>query len=96
MSPALPHWYYVYLLLTKKNGKLYIGCTSNLKKRMCEHKMGKVFSTERYLPVELMYCETYRSRIDAFNREKALKKYGSGSAKLKLRLKDTLKEGRAG
>jgi predicted GIY-YIG superfamily endonuclease len=44
----------------------------------------------------LIYYETYISRSDAFNREKALKEYGSGLAKLKLRLKDTLEGGRAG
>ena len=96
MNPALPKTYYVYLLTLHKSKYLYIGCTNNLEKRMKEHKTGKVFSTNRYLPVNLIYYETYISKLDAFNREKALKNYGSGLAKLKMRLKDTLQEGRAG
>jgi predicted GIY-YIG superfamily endonuclease len=63
---------------------------------MEEHRTGKAFSTKRYLPMGLIYYETYISRSDAFNRERALKKYGSGLTKLKMRLKDSLQEGRAG
>jgi putative endonuclease len=87
MSPALPYtWYYVYLLISKKTSWIYIGCTNNLKKRLLEHNQGKVFSTKRMLPVELMYFEAYRSKNLAFEREKGLKKYGSSLAKLKARI----------
>ncbi|MCK9614124.1 MAG: GIY-YIG nuclease family protein [Candidatus Omnitrophica bacterium] len=96
MNPALPHTYYVYLLLSDKGGHIYIGCTANLERRINEHEAGKVFSAKRYLPMSLVYYETYISRVDAFNREKSLKQYGSALAKLKLRLKDTLQGGRAG
>jgi putative endonuclease len=96
MNPALPETYYVYLLRSYRGEHLYIGCTNNLEKRIEEHKTGKVVSTKRYLPMDLIYCETYISKSDAFNREKALKKYGSGLVKLKMRLKGTLQKGRAG
>ena len=88
MSPALPNknWYYVYLLESGKTSWIYIGCTSNLKKRLEEHNTGKVFSTRQKLPVELLYYEAFRSRNCAFQREKSLKAFGSGLAKLKVRL----------
>jgi len=96
VNPALPQAHYVYMLLSDKGGNIYIGCTNNLERRINEHKDGKVFSTKRYLPMSLIYYETYISKLDAFNREKSLKQHGSALAKLKLRLKDTLQGGRAG
>lgn len=96
MNPALPKtWYYVYLLGSKTTDRIYIGCTNNLQKRLKEHNDAKVFSTRKMLPVELIYCEAYRDKHNAFEREKCLKKYGSGLAKIKGRI-GIKKEGRAG
>jgi len=96
MSPAPRHWFYVYLLRSKKNGSTYIGCTSNLDKRLQEHKEGKNYSTRKMLPVELIYFEAYKSKKDAFEREKCLKYHGSALKNLKLRLQITLKQRGAG
>jgi len=95
MNPALPKedWYYVYLLKSNRVSYVYIGCTSDLKKRLNDHKEGRVYSTKKMLPVELIYYEAYRIKECAHKREQALKKYGSGLAKLKQRLGI---EGRAG
>ena len=106
MNPALPkNWYYVYLLSSNKTGWIYpaparrswvyIGCTSDLENRLREHNDGKVFSTRKMLPVELIYCEAYKSKECAYNREKSLKSFGSGLARLKSRL-GINKKGRAG
>ncbi len=97
MNPALPEtcWHYIYLLSSKVKDWIYIGCTNNLKKRLMEHKQGKIYSTRNMLPVELIYFEAYRSKAAAFAREKALKKYGSGLAALKSRL-GIVRKGRAG
>ena len=96
MNPALPNnWYYVYLLVSSKIYWIYIGCTKDLTKRLKEHSEGKVYSTRKMLPVELIYYEAYRVRDYAYKREKALKAYGSGLAKLKSRL-GISKKGRAG
>ncbi|MFC1594525.1 GIY-YIG nuclease family protein [Candidatus Omnitrophota bacterium] len=96
MNPALPKkWHYVYLLGSKKTSWIYIGCTSDLAKRLKEHEEGKVFSTKKMLPVELIYFEGFRSKDYAYKREKSLKAFGSGLAKLKSRLGITMK-GRAG
>jgi len=71
MSPALPKaWHYVYLLSSGRMKCIYIGCTDDLDKRIVEHKEGKVFSTKKMLPVELIYFETYRSKENAYKREK--------------------------
>ena len=96
MSPALPkNWYYVYLLVSNKTPWIYIGCSNNLEKRLKEHSEGKVYSTKKMLPVELIYYEGFRSKDCAYQREKSLKAYGSGLAKLKSRL-GIDKKGRAG
>ncbi|MCK4905712.1 GIY-YIG nuclease family protein [bacterium] len=95
MNPALPNFYYVYILRNSQRDWTYIGYTSDLPKRISEHISGKCFSTKKYLPLELVYCEAYLSKIDAFEREKKLKHFGSSIAKLKQRIKNSLK-GRAG
>lgn len=48
------------------------------------------------LPVELIYFEAYKSKKDAFEREKRLKYYGSTLRNLKLRLQNTFKQRGAG
>jgi len=48
--------YYVYTLRSGKDDKLYIGSTSNLKKRLKEHKEGRVQSTSYRRPLELRRC----------------------------------------
>ncbi len=42
--------YWVYILKNKNNNNLYIGSTSDLKKRIEEHNNGKNRSTKPYLP----------------------------------------------
>lgn len=96
MNPAPPTWYYVYLLKSKKDNLVYIGCTSNLNKRLNEHKEGKNFSTKKMLPIELIYFEAYKSKNDAFTREKHLKYHSSSLRNLKIRLKDSIEKGGAG
>ena len=92
MSPAPQRWFYVYLLKTKRRlcsslmGGIYIGCTSNLNNRLEEHEEGKVHSTKKMLPIELIYFKAFRSRKAAFERETRLKHYGSALRHLKLRI----------
>lgn len=97
MNPALPNhnWYYVYLLRSDKNKGIYIGCTNDLHKRLKEHNEGKVYTTKKMLPLELVYYEAYRSEECAYKREKSLKAFGTGLAKVKSRLGLFIK-GRAG
>jgi putative endonuclease len=80
----------VYILKSEKTKWLYIGYTSNLEKRLHEHTSGKSFSTRKYLPVCLVYCEAYTSKLDAIEREKRLKSYGSSVQRLKERINNSL------
>ena len=67
---------YVYLLFSKRNGTLYIGVTSDLVKRVYEHK-NKIIKgfTSRYNIVYLGYYEVFSDIKEAIKREKRLKKY---------------------
>lgn len=66
--------YFVYILTSKYNGTLYIGVTSNLKKRVFEHKnkLMKGF-TEKYDVHQLVYYEQVSDVYSALTREKQLK-----------------------
>ena len=87
VNPAPPkNWHYVYLLQSKNASWIYIGCTNDLKNRIKEHNGGKVYSTKKMLPIELIYYEAFKSKKCAYKREKNLKAYGSGLANLKIRL----------
>ena len=68
--------YYVYILTNKKNGILYTGVTSNLIKRVLEHRL-KIESgfAERYYLNHLVYYEQYDYIDVAIKREKQLKKW---------------------
>ena len=67
---------YVYILASKKNGTLYIGVTSNLVKRIYEHKEALVEGfTKKYGVHGLVYYEICDDILGAIEREKKLKKY---------------------
>ena len=65
---------YVYILASGKNGTLYIGVTSDLKRRVWEHKhdLVKGFSKE-YGVHDLVYFEQYEDIEKAILREKQMK-----------------------
>ncbi len=68
--------YNVYITASKKNGTLYIGVTSNLKKRIYEHKEGSVDSfTKKYKIDRLVYFKTTTDVNSAILREKQMKKW---------------------
>ena len=79
--------YYVYILKSLKDYKLYIGHTNNLSKRIKEHNLGLVSSTKKRKPFQLLYYEGCNIREDAVKREKSLKT-GFGRAYLKRRISD--------
>jgi len=64
---------YVYILISKKEGEFYTGCTNNLKRRIEMHNKGQVFSTKDRKLFELVFYEAFRLKEDAFQREKWLK-----------------------
>jgi putative endonuclease len=68
--------FYVYILASKRNGTLYIGITSDLLKRVWQHKNKVVEGfTQRYRVDQLVYYEQCYDARNAIRREKKLKKY---------------------
>jgi len=67
---------YVYILASRRNGTLYVGVTSDLIKRVHQHREGVVegFSS-KYAIHQLVYYETFDQIEEAIKREKALKKW---------------------
>ena len=61
--------FHVYVLLSLKDEKFYIGFTGDLKRRLREHNAGKNKSTKPRLPLKLIYYESHLSKIDAMRRE---------------------------
>jgi putative endonuclease len=66
-------YYYIYVLLSQKDGKRYIGYTDNLKRRINEHNAGLVKVTKHRRPLQLIYFEGCINKQDAKRREKYLK-----------------------
>ena len=82
-------FYYVYVLRSLKDSKLYIGFTSNLRKRVVEHFSGESFATRDRLPFEMICYEAHRNKKDAFARERFFKT-GWGRNYLKRVMKNFL------
>ena len=75
---------YVYIMFSKKNGTLYTGVTSDLKKRVCQHKQKSYDGfTAKYNVDKLGYYEIFSDIKDAIEREKQIK---DGSRKKKILL----------
>jgi len=78
---------YVYLIQSIIKKFMYVGCTSDLIKRLSLHNKKQILSTRDYVPFRLIYYEAYRDARDAFEREKKLKHHGSVIGHLKRRVK---------
>jgi putative endonuclease len=66
----------VYLLASKRNGTLYVGVTSDLVKRVWQHKNDVVAGfTKRYGVHQLVWFEGHESMESALAREKAIKEW---------------------
>ena len=66
----------VYMLASKRNGTLYTGVTSNLLKRVWEHKNNLIESfTSKYGVHTLVWYELHDTMESAIQREKAIKNW---------------------
>ena len=66
----------VYILASKRNGTLYIGVTSDMAKRVWEHKNDLVEGfTKRYHVHSLVWYELHESMESAIKREKSMKEW---------------------
>ncbi|RJO60924.1 MAG: GIY-YIG nuclease family protein [Dehalococcoidia bacterium] len=80
--------YFVYVLRNPQ-GRLYIGFTTDLQRRLQQHQNGETGWTKRYRPWELVYHEVYSNRSEAIKRERSLKQ-GKRNQELRQFLKPTL------
>jgi len=66
--------YYVYILTNKNNTVLYTGVTSNLKRRVNEHREKLIAGyTKKYNVSKLVYFEVFEDPENAILREKQIK-----------------------
>lgn len=83
--------YYVYILRSEKNKRLYKGVTNDLKRRLKEHNSGSVPFTKALMPWRLIYYEAFSDKEDATREEKFLKS-GKGRERIQWLLKKVLEE----
>ena len=78
--------YFVYLLVSKKNGKFfsYVGITNNLQKRITKHNSSKGAKYTRGKKWCLAYKKSYNSKSKALKEEYRLKKDKKKREKIKL------------
>ena len=67
---------FVYIMANRKNGAIYIGVTSDLIKRVYEHREGLIHGfTKRYGCKRLVWFEVYDDLQEARNRELQMKEW---------------------
>jgi len=81
--------YYVYVLLSLRDGRFYVGFTISLKDRIQKHAKGEVKATFYRRPLLLVHYEYFIDKADAKAREVFLKS-GFGRDQLRASLKRTL------
>jgi putative endonuclease len=74
----------VYILKSEKNGKHYIGCSNDWKRRLEEHNKGESLSTKFAIPWKVVYLEPFNLQEEAYKREKQIKSYKGGNGFKKL------------
>ena len=72
--PGFSEMHYVYFIQSLNDRSVYVGSTSDLKKRFKEHNMGQSTYTKSRLPYKLIYYEAYSEKKQARTREIELKK----------------------
>jgi len=84
-------FYFIYVLFSLKDRKLYVGYSEDLTARINEHFKGKVRATKDRLPLILIHYEAFTDKGDAKAREKFLKS-GFGRSQIKKALQNRLKQ----
>lgn len=82
--------FYMYILKSAKNGRLYIGYSVDISNRLKEHNSGRVCSTKPYIPYVCVYYEAYRAKQDAVTREQNLKLRARALRQLLLRIGESI------
>jgi putative endonuclease len=76
--------YWVYILLSKKNLRTYVGYTSDLQSRLDRHNKGYVRSTKNRIPLVLLHSEVFRAMKEAKARGKWWKSSSGRKELMKL------------
>ena len=63
----------VYILISLKDQKRYIGLTENLERRIHEHNSGLVKSTKNGRPLKLIHTENFEDKKEAQSKERFYK-----------------------
>lgn len=74
--------YHVYAIKSSVRHYVYIGITDNIERRLSQHNSGRNKTTKPYRPFEVIYTETFNTRLEAREKEKYLKS-GTGREFLK-------------
>ena len=77
--------FYVYILYSLKDQKLYVGCSQDLDERLKDHNQGRVDATKHRRPLVRIYTEEFLIPQDAYAREKNLKSLWSSRFKKKIK-----------
>lgn len=80
-------FYYVYVLLSEKDGKFYVGKTRNLIERVKRYNRGEVESTKSSRPLKLVFYEAFINKTNA-GRDELFFKSGYGREILKEKLRN--------
>ena len=81
VESAYMHWVYI---LQGKDKKHYIGCTSNLSKRIRQHNQGQNKSTSLNRPWQLVVYRVFEDQKQAYRCEKLVKSYKGGNAFIRI------------
>ena len=81
----MSNFFYTYVLRSRIDGKLYIGWTDDLIRRVKKHNSKEIQSTKNRIPFDLIYYEACLDKNKAIEREKSLKT-GFGRKYLKKRI----------
>ncbi len=77
--------YFIYILYSKKDTKLYVGCTSDVQERLKRHNGGQVLATKYPQPLVCIYTEEFISKEEDFTRERFLKTLWATNFKNKIK-----------
>jgi len=78
----LTEMYFVYILLSQKDKRTYIGQTDNFSNRLKRHNSGQVMATKYRIPLVPLLTEAFSTRAEAMARENWWKS-GAGRRELK-------------
>ena len=79
--------FYVYILYSEKDTRLYVGCTTNINNKVKRHSNSHVQATKFRRPFILIHVEEYRDKVEAFNRERFFKSLWGSREKRKIKQK---------